>query len=333
MEAAGSDKRVAIIPHWQHGFPPAVDETLLHFLDTTAISAHRRPAYNAPAMPMVRQENGKAIVSFSWTGEHPVTKAQLVVSYGEYTPWLGWPNRAAFEFPAQMAGQSASAVLPIASRHLPLIVWGNITDSDQRIVSTPPLIMSANDLSGLPVTSNLQLNCFIDGNLGEEALNFYRNSGYPLPGQLEKDPTASGGQALRIDPAAATKPAEKSLSISLFHSVPGLAHRFTARLKAAQPAELSVRLVPVHPGSWSSAAVRQLVAKDSRLAPLLPRWEKAPAPIAVTAAIGTAWQDVTLDVPLPSGPVDGYKLEISPAGESHAVYWIDSVRMQPVWPE
>jgi dienelactone hydrolase len=333
MEAAGTDKRIAIIPHWQHGFPPEVDQTLFHFLDTTAISAHPRPPYNAPGTPRVRQENGKAIASFSWTGQNPVAKAELVVSYGEYTPWLGWPHRAAFVFPATVAGQSASAALPIPSRRLPVIVWGTITDKDQSIVSTPPLIMSTEDLAALPVTPDLQLNCFIDGDLGDEGLTFYRNSGEPLPGQLEKDASCSGGQALRIEPPPPGKPPGKNFSIALFHNVPGLAHRFIARVKAGQPTDITIRLTPVSPASWSSAAVRELVAKDSRLSPLLPRWEKQPAPIAVSAPIGTTWQDVTLDVPIPSGPVDGYKLEIGVAADSHATYWIDTVRMQPVWPE
>lgn len=331
MDAGGTDKRVAIIPHWQHGFPPEVDDSLLHFLDTTPIAAHARKPYNAPGMPSVRSENGKALVTFAWTGENSIAKAQLVVSYGEYTPWLGWPHRAAFEFPAAMAGQSASAELPIPSRRLPLIVWGNITDSHQVTVSTPPLVLSVDDISKLPITANLRLNCF-SGDLDEQALNFHRGCGYPLTGELEKDATASGGQALRIDPAPAGKKDAK-LTVVLFHHVPGVAHRLTARVRVAQSTELSMRLIPESPTSWSSAVVRPLVAKDSRLSPLLPRWEKEPAPITITAPVSAAWQDVTLEVPLPSGPVDGYKLEIGPAPGSRVTFWVDTIRMQPIWPD
>lgn len=348
QEAASKDKRFFIVPHRDHGFSPEVDQTLLHFLDTTPIAAHARPAYNAPGTLQVREENGKAIATFSWAGENTVAKAELVVSYGEYTPWLGWPHRASFVIPAKISGNSASAELPIPSRRLPLFAWGNVTDTQQVLVSTPPLILSSEDLSALPVVSNLELNCFMDGDVADAALTFYRQSGEPLAGEPEQDATCSGGQSLRIDPTkippakpakagkAKAKPAEApsvSFSISQFHNVPGLAHRFTVRLKAEHATNFSVRLTPVRPQSWGSAVVRQIVEKDPRLAPLLPRWADAPEPIAVTAALGTTWQDVTLEVPVPSAPVDGYKLDISESPDAKTTYWIDTIRMQPVWPE
>ena len=346
QDAAGPDKRFFIMPHWQHGFPPEVDQTLLHFLDTTPVAAHARPAYNAPGTLQVREENGKAVATFSWTGDNAVAKAELVVSYGEYTPWLGWPHRASFVFPAEISGKSASAVLPIPSRRLPLVAWGNITDDKQVLVSTPPLILSSDQLSGLPVVSDPGLNCFIDGDVAEQALTFYRLSGEPLSGVPEKDAACSGGQSLRIEPSKSlpTDPVKSgkakppkapsgSFSIGQFHNVPGLAHRLTVRLKAESPTSLSVRLTPVRPVSWESAVVRQLVAKDPRLAPLLPRWSDAPEPIAITAPVGTTWQEVTLDVPVPLAPVDGYKLDISESPDRKTTYWIDTIRMQPVWPE
>ncbi len=346
QETAGTDKRFFIVPHRDHGFSPEVDQTLLHFLDTTSIAAHPRPAYNAPGKLQVREEHGKAIATFSWTGENPVAKAELVVSYGDYIPWLGWPHRASFVFPAKISGNSASAELPIPSRRLPLVAWGNLTDAKEVLVSTPPLVQSSEDLSALPVVSNLELNCFVDGDVADQALTFYQQSGEPLAGEPEKDTACSGGQSLRIEPAKSL-PAETaktakaksakapsgSFSISQFHNVPGLAHRFTVRLKAEHPADISVRLTPVRPASWESAVVRQIVAKDPRLAPLLPRWADAPEPITVTAAIGTTWQDVTLDVPVPSAPVDGYKLDISESPDPKTTYWIDTIRMQPVWPD
>lgn len=334
LETAGTDKRLVIMPYWQHGFPAQIDETLLHFLDTTPVSAHPRPAYNAPGPVEVREVNGKAVASFSWTGQNPAAKAELIVSYGENTPWLGWPKRAAFVFPAAIEGNRATAQLPIPSRQLPLIVWGNLTDTNQVTVSTPPLTLSAETLSGLPVVSNLELNCFIDGNLGEEAVSFCRQSGEPLAGELEKDAACSGGQAFRVGSPESGQTTGKVFTIlEHFQNVPGLAHRLTVRLKAERPANLSVTLTPVRPHAWGSAVVKQLVAKDPRLAPLLPRWADAAEPIAVTSAVGTAWQDVTLAVPKPTAPVDGYKLEIAEKPESRTTFWIDSLLMQPVWPD
>lgn len=339
MEAAGTEKRMFIMPHWQHGFPPEVDETLFNFLNTTAVAVRPRPAYNSPGPVTVREESGAAVASFSWTGENPAAKAELVVSYGEDTPWLGWPNRAAFVFPATVEGKRASAKFLIPSRQLPLIVWGNLTDTNGTLVSTPPLVISSADLAALPVEANLELNCFVDGDLGNRAQDFYQRVGEPLFGKTEKDGACSGGQSWRVDPVTSEvnsgkkgKKGPNGFSIRHFHHVPGLAHRLTVRLKAASPTSLSVRLVPMRPPQWASAAIKLLVVKDPRLVPLLPHWADPPEPLVATAAAGNAWQDVTLEVPKPLAPVDGYRIEVIETPENKTTYWIDTIRMQPVWP-
>ena len=115
--------------------------------------------------------------------------------------------------------------------------------------------------------------------------------------------------------------------------MPGLAHRFSVFLKAGRPTSVMVRLTPEKPASWDSPLVRQLAAREPELAPLVARWGESPAPIAVTNAVGTEWQEVTLDVPVPRTAVDGYRLDIKETGNGGAPYWIDTIRMQPVWPE
>ncbi|HCE43256.1 MAG TPA: hypothetical protein DET40_06890 [Lentisphaeria bacterium] len=333
METAGTDKRAIIMPYWQHGFPPEVDNALISFLDTTPVAAKSRPAYNAPGQIQLRQENGKVVASFSWTGDNPVVKAELIVSYGEYTPWLGWPQRASFVFPAEIAGKQASAKLPIPSRQIPLIAWGTIADKDQIMVSTPPMVLSSKELLDFPVDANLELNCFIDGDLGESGQYFYKLSGEPFAGQPDKEVKQAGEQSVRVDAYVPEPKKTKNFSIKLFHNVPGLAHQLSVFLKAERLTQISVTLTPVRPKSWGSALVKQLIAKDPRLAPLIPRWSDNPEPISVTASVGTEWQEVKLDVPEPTAPVDGYKLDIKETAEGKTVYWIDTLRMKPVWPK
>jgi dienelactone hydrolase len=338
MEAAGTEKRAFIMPHWRHGFPPEIDETLFNFLDTTPVAAKPRPAYNSPGPVTVREEGGRAVASFEWTGGNAAAKAEVVVSYGEDTPWFGWTHRAAFILPASVEGKRATARIPVPSRQLPLIAWGNLTDANGFLVSTPPLVLGPAELAKLPEEASLDLNCFVDGDLGEKAQDFYQRAGDPLLGKPEKDAACSGGQSWRVDPVAneATpgkrgKRAPSRFTIRLFHQVPGLAHRLTVRLKAERPTSLSVRLLPVRPPQWASAAVKLLVAKDPRLAPLLPRWADPVEPLVATANAGPEWQDVALDVPKPAGPIDGHVLEVVEAPENQTTYWIDTVRMQPVW--
>ncbi len=331
-EAAGTGKRAIIMPYWQHGFPPEVDNTLISFLDTTPIASHPRPAFNSPGPIQVRQEDGKVIASFSWTGGNPVVKAELNVSYGEYTPWLGWPHRASFVFPMEIKDTQATAKLPVPSRNLPMIVWGTIVDKDQIMVSTPPLVLSSKELSGFTVDTNLELNCFIDGDLGEKAQYFYRLM-EPLLGQPDKEVKQAGEQSVRIDTYATDQKKPKNFSIKLFHSVPGLAHQLSVFLKAERPTQISVTLTPVRPPPWESALVRQIIAKDPRLAPLIPRWADKPEPLSITAQVGTEWQEVKLDVPEATAPVDGYRLDIKEVDEGKTVFWIDTLCMKPIWPK
>jgi dienelactone hydrolase len=333
QEAAGTDKRIAIIPYWQHGFLPHVDQALVDFLDTTVISPSNRPAYNAPAALTIRAEGGKTMASFTWTGDNPVVSAEVVASYGEYVSWLGWPHRAAFVFPAVVEGNRATAELPIPSAHLPLVVWGTITDARQVPMSTPPTVLGGRDLAALPVTSNLVLNCFMDGELGDAVLDFYQRMGEPLAGEPDQEVRHSGKQSLRVSPAGTNGAPAKPFTIRHFHNVPGLAHRLSVWLKAEHPTDLEVRLTPLRPVSWKAPLVKKLVSRDERLAPLLPRWDDKPEPLSVILQAGTNWQEAVVAVPVPQAPVEGYKLEIREVPEPRTTYWVDSIRMQPIWPD
>jgi|GEM_PF-459672 len=331
MDAAGTDKRIAILPHWQHGFMPNIDQALIDFLDTSLMKT--RPAYNAPEPLKVYTMGGETFAEFIWTGENAVAKAELVVSYGEATPWLGWTQRAAFVFPAEVENGRARARLPIPSRALPLVAWGSVTDENGVLTSTPPLTLEGEALAALPVDAGVKLNAFIDGELGDEALDLYRRHGQPLGGEPDRRVKHSGDQSLRFDPPKADEKAANFLSIPRFFNVPGLAHRFSVWARGEEPIELKVTLTPVRPLNWRSELVRRIIADDPRLAPLIPKWNAPPAPLTVTAIAGLEWSEITLDVPAPDGPVEGYTLDIRPAAETGASWWVDSLRMQPVWPE
>jgi len=330
MDAAGTDKRAAILPHWQHGFMPNIDQALLDFLDTTLKKT--RPAYNAPGPLKVYAAEGQTFGEFAWTGENAVAKAELVVSYGEPTPWLGWTQRAAFVFPAEVENGRARARLPIPSRALPLVAWGSVTDANGVLTSTPQLTLAGEELAALPVDDGVELNAFIDGDLGDEVLDLYRRHGQPLGGKPDRQVKHSGSQSLRFDPPKAGEKAANFLSIPRFFNVPGLAHRFSVWARAEEPVELKVTLTPLRPPNWRSDLVRQLIADDPRLAPLIAKWNAPVEPLTITATAGVEWREIALDIPAPDGPVEGYTLDIRPAGETGASWWVDSLSMRPVWP-
>jgi len=337
-ELPGTAKRAALVPHWQHGFTPTIDDALLGFLNTTPIAAKPQPAYLAPG-PVKLAVNGNHVsATFEWTpwtGDRRVAKAELIASYGEDFSWLGWPQRAAFSFHALPAGmrQYAECILPIPSRKLPLIIWANITDDQGVLTSSVPRTLAAADLATFPVTPQVALNCFPDGDLGEAAVDFYRRMGEPLAGEPDTAVKQAGTQSLRQTAPAAGQPAPKPFTVRLLHNVPGLGHRLSVQLRAERPAQLTVKVTPVRPAQWSSAVVKLLVAQDPRLAPLLPHWADPVVPLTTTATVGTEWQEVTVAIPVPTAPVDGYRLEIAETPAGQTTWWLDTLVMQPIWPQ
>lgn len=341
-DALSPEKRLVIMPRWRHGFPPNVDEEIFDFPNT--VLTKTRLEYNNPGGLKLANEGGKPVFRFDWTGDNPVKKAELIVSYGENTPWFGWQHRACFVFPAKIEGKSASAELPLPSRTQPLLVWANITDERDVVTSTVPVTLERDDLATFGVDSKLRLNCFYDAEFGPEAVGFYQRSSQLPNAVVDQMVKHSGTQSLRIEVPAPTPakanakgkakkvaaPKPHALRIDLFHSVPGLAHKFSVWVKASELAKITATLTPVRPPNWDSTVVAEVVAKDPRLAGLLPAWKNIPVAMSASVDADSDWKEITIDVPVPVEPVDGYVLTIGT--ESRAPFWVDSLRMEPVWP-
>ena len=338
-DAISPDRRLVIMPRWRHGFPPNVDQEIFDFPDT--VLTKTRTPYNNPGELKLVDEGGKPVFQFDWTGENSVKKAELIVSYGENTPWFGWQHRASFVFPAKIDGMSASAVLPVPSPDLPLLAWANITDERDVVTSTLPVELETADLAAIPADPALKLNCFYDAEFGPDAVDFYQRSSQLPNAVVDQTVKHSGTQSLRIEVPApipakanakgkAKAPKPHALKLDLFHSVPGLAHKFSVWVRASDPAPITATLTPVRPPNWDSSLVAEVVARDPRLAGLLPAWKNKPTPITASVQAESAWKEITLDVPVPVEPVEGYVLMIGT--ESQAPFWVDSLWMEPVWP-
>lgn len=326
-DAISADKRLVIMPWWRHGFPENVDRSIEDFPDTTL--TRTRPPYNNPGPLRIAGEGGKAVARFDWTGGNAVRKAELIVSYGEFTPWLGWLHRACFVFPAAVVKNSASAEIPIPSRKLPLVVWANIADANEVVTSTLPVVLEAEDLAAFREEGSLVLNAFPDGDFGPEVVDFLSRSGLIPNASADSAWKHEGAQSLRVvAPADPAKP--HALKLDLFHNVPGLAHEFSVWVRTEEPEEITVTLQPVRPRNWDVPVVAALVARDPRLAPLLPSWANKPEPIRTTVEAGPDGKRVALSVPVPTEAVEGYVLTISSSGR--APFWIDSLTMRPLWP-
>lgn len=324
----GTDRRIVNVPHWQHAFPPAVDATLLGFLDTVFQGA---PAYLAPGDLRVIEEDGTAIAVFSWdAGARSAARAELVVSYGANRPWLGWSRRAAFVYPAEIVGNVARVPLPVFSPEVPLVLWGTVTDLQGMLTSTPHLYLETDDLASLPTVALPEWNAFPDGDFGDDILNMFRAMGEPLGGVADRDVKFAGAQSLRIDPPQAGA-AARPFTIRYLHWVPGLAHQFHLQVRADEAVELTVRLSPVRPPNWRHPLVRTLAA-EAGWGDWVEHWDAPVEPVEVNITVGPEWSPVELPLTVPDAPVEGWSLEILQGGTTLSPYWIDGLRMVPLPP-
>jgi len=79
-------KRLAIAPNWYHAFPANLDQELVDWFDIY-LMRNRKP-YNKPSALEVKNVDGSLTASWSWTGDNPAKKAELLVAYGRTRPGM-----------------------------------------------------------------------------------------------------------------------------------------------------------------------------------------------------------------------------------------------------
>ncbi|MGC9066584.1 MAG: alpha/beta hydrolase family protein, partial [Candidatus Ratteibacteria bacterium] len=85
------EKRLAIVPLWEHGFPEEVDEQLFSWFDIY-LKQTKKP-YNSVSLLTVKKNKSTLQASWSFSGDNKIKKAELVVSYGKIEPWKWWIHR------------------------------------------------------------------------------------------------------------------------------------------------------------------------------------------------------------------------------------------------
>ncbi|MCX5661502.1 MAG: prolyl oligopeptidase family serine peptidase [Planctomycetota bacterium] len=327
LDAAG-DCRLAIVPHWQHGFPPNIDQQIVDFADVV-LNLSRAP-YNKPAALKIENRDGKAVAQWSWTGENKVKRAELVVSYGPVHPWHHWLHRHHEIMPAKIEGSSASATIPIPFQGAKAYVYGNIIDEHDVLTSTVPVTLDSATLGqpgSVALTPDLHLNGVPFGAFEPADVDFLQALG-EIPGTPDTEAKHGGAQSVRFDPLADPKAGAQSVRYKLNWS-PGQAHHFSVWLRSAQPAKLNVRLEPAPVAQWTSPLVLEL-ARHERPDAKIPTSAEAPA-ITKTLDVGEEWTQVQLDVPPGSLDIDGYNVRIIGDTEQRAAFWVDDLSFEPVW--
>ena len=322
---AKGDCRIAILPHWAHGFYPAIDQELIDFYDVHLFK-NRKP-FNKPGPLTLKVVDGKLIGSWSWSAENAVTEASLVVSYGRVRPWHGWLYRYHHPYPAMVDGHSAMVEIPVPEPEMELYAFGNIVDDHQVLISSLPVTATPAKLGLTKPTGRPTFNAYP---LGEfEADDVAQMEGCAIMcGKADKDVKHGGAQSLRFDPPTKPTQAPPAARLKLLN-VYERSHRLSLWLRADAATTVEVKVTGEKPAHWNSAVVQALLATQ-------PDWKAPPAdakpPVfTVTAEVGPEWREVTLDCPFDGVPVEGYNLTAAAPKGATATWWLDSVRFVPQW--
>lgn len=327
-EAKSPNKRLAIMPLWEHGFPPNIDNEIFDWFDIYLKKT--RAAYNLPGNMKFSSQGDKLIAEWSWTGKNKVKKAELIVSYGLVLPWHGWVHRMHYSIPAKITGNSAQAVIPIAEKNIEMLIYGNIIDENKVLTSSDPLVVKGSDFGVNPINKTLpKQNAFPWGDFEEEAVFIYNCFGMlKRMGKIDIKTYHAGKQALRIDQKNYYRKKNKPLKFKLFN-VYGRSHKLSFWLKSDKKAELTVNVRGLPPANWDKAAVKAILATMPRA---LKGADKGDIPIFTKTIIcNQEWQEYKLECPFNGRTVEGYNLEFSFPKDSHATYWIDDIHFMPVW--
>lgn len=327
-EAKSPGKRLSIMPLWEHGFPEAFDQQLFDWFDIHL--AKTRAPYNLPGKMKLSRQDGKLVAAWDWTGVNRVGQAELVVSYGLALPWHGWKHRLHHRIAAQVDGNTARAIVPVGEKEIEMLIYGNISDENQVITSTDPVVVRAGDFGAAPAAGKLpEPNGCPWGDFEAEAVYIFgRYALLPKLGVIDTATFHGGKQALRVDADMPYRRRQKPLQLKLFN-VYARGHKLRLWLKADREAQVTVRVQSFPPKRWDnpaptailSAMPRSLMAANHGEAPV---FEKV-------VTCGKEWQEFELDCPFTGRPVDGYFLRVQFPEKSEAVYWIDDIRFTPVW--
>lgn len=324
FEDSIGDKRLAIVPNWYHAFPANVDQELVDWFDVYL--AKTRKPYNLPSAIRVTKTDGRLMAQWSWTGDNPVRKAELIVAYGRTRPWHdGWLFRFHHAVAARVEGSTAAAEVPLPEEGLESLVYGNLTDDNDVLVSTLPLALRPEDVQGVKATP-LRLNTALVSDFSPEEMTFVSRHGESVAGKIDQAEKQTGAQSLRVDPAP--KSPQPTVAMKLGH-IPGHSHRLSLWLKASQPLQVKISVKSDAPANWASPIVDRL-RRQYPDSPTIAGADIRPVIYSMEAAAGPQWREFTLECPLDATPVEGYRLLVT-ATAGNATYWIDSIRFEPQW--
>jgi len=328
-EESIGEKRMGILPHWAHAFDENMDNQALDWFDIYLLGT-RKP-YNKISDLKVANEDRRLVGRWTWSGENPVKRAELVVSYGRALPWHGWVRRYHHPFAAKVDGNAASAEIPIPEPGLQLLAFGNVIDDRGVLISTVPVKATPAELGATKPTGKPTLNACPFGGFEPDDIVFASRMGWGALARMADQGEKHGGQqSIRIAARKTPKKGNPRKVNMQLYNVYERGHRLNVWLKADKPTRVELLVKGLGPANWTSAAVKAILATMPDAAKL-PEGAKLPS-YSLEAEVATEWQEFTLDCPFDGVPVEGYDLVISVLSDE-ATCWVDDVKFTPQWKE
>jgi len=321
------EKRIAILPHWVHGFPPELDQQLFDWFDIY-LKGTRKP-YLSPGRLKLEVRAGRLAAEWPWTGEGEAKRAVLVASYGRILPWHGWRHRYYHEIPAEIKGCTARAEIPVPEPDLPMLVFGNVWDEREVLTSTDPVEATPRALgidapTGRPVTAGCPR-----GALEPEDTRILQGTAQGF-GRPDNTTAHSGRQSVALDPPDRSKKPRRGSEVQMMlFNVYERDHRLSGWLKSEKPMMVDIRVRGQFPANWDTPAVKAILATMPAAA-AVPAKDALPT-FTVTAELGPEWKEFTVDCPFTGVAVEGYTLTVDRRPGETSVYWIDDVRFETQW--
>jgi dienelactone hydrolase len=225
FERAGGPKHLTLMPNYNHGLPPELDDQVFAWLDT---HLQGKPPFIAVSPVSVVKRNAKLYARWTFTPveTRPITGAELILSYGENS---NWEARHWQPLPARMNGTQCETELPLTA--LPYYISGTIIDRQQYRYSTPLLQVAPTMLVDNPRGALKYDGCAEWGDFEAPHLETQRRFGLRIP-PISRD-AHRGEQAAVI---------EGKVALFTINFTAGIPHRLTCYLKAKTPGKVTLSL-------------------------------------------------------------------------------------------
>ena len=225
-QRAGGTKHLSLLPNWDHGLTPALDEQVFAWLDVHLKGA---PDFiRVEPIALEHTDDGRLFARWKFDGPRRPVRAELRLSYGESGNWVSRYWKA---LDAELEDGSALCQLPATS--WAYFIFGTVVDADGFLYSTPLLQVLPPGV-GLQKTGDaLEYNgCSVWGDFEPGGIQYLQGLGYMGNAQVSPE-GRNGTQCLLL---------RESHTLRDIYYPQGVLHRFQCYMKSEQPIEVTLTL-------------------------------------------------------------------------------------------